>query len=278
MKVMVVGAGTMGSGIAQVFAQWEEAERVYLADVDAALAENGKRLIAKTLARLVAKERLSQEQADAVLDKLVTGTKEIGADADWVIEAAIEDVAAKKRLLRELDGIVREDAVFATNTSSLSITELSAGLNHTLVGMHFFNPAPVMKLVEIISGALTPQNVAERAEMLAKSLGKEPVRVKEAPGFVVNRLLIPMINEAVFLLSEGITSAEDIDTAMRLGANHPMGPLALCDLIGLDVVLSIMQTLQTETGDDKYRPAPLLRTMVRAGKLGRKSGEGFFSY
>ncbi|MBQ3355844.1 MAG: 3-hydroxybutyryl-CoA dehydrogenase [Oscillospiraceae bacterium] len=278
MKVMVVGAGTMGSGIAQVFAQWEEAERVYLADVDAALAENGKRLIAKTLARLVAKERLSQEQADAVLDKLVTGTKEIGADADWVIEAAIEDVAAKKRLLRELDGIVREDAVFATNTSSLSITELSAGLNHTLIGMHFFNPAPVMKLVEIISGALTPQNVAERAEMLAKSLGKEPVRVKEAPGFVVNRLLIPMINEAVFLLSEGVASAEDIDTAMRLGANHPMGPLALCDLIGLDVVLTIMQTLQAETGDDKYRPAPLLRKMVRAGKLGRKSGEGFFSY
>ncbi|MBQ6432103.1 MAG: 3-hydroxybutyryl-CoA dehydrogenase [Oscillospiraceae bacterium] len=278
MKVMVVGAGTMGSGIAQVFAQWDEAERVYIADVDAAIAENGKLLIAKSLARMVAKERLTQEQADAILEKIVTGTKEIGADADWVIEAAIEDMAAKKRLLQELDGIVRENAVFATNTSSLSITELSAGLNHTLVGMHFFNPAPVMKLVEIISGALTPQNVAERAEMLAKSLGKEPVRVKEAPGFVVNRLLIPMINEAVFLLSEGVASAEDIDIAMRLGANHPMGPLALCDLIGLDVVLAIMQTLQTETGDDKYRPAPLLRTMVRAGKLGRKSGEGFFSY
>ena len=184
----------------------------------------------------------------------------------------------KRSLFSELDAIVRDDAVFATNTSSLSISVLSAGLKHPLVGMHFFNPAPVMKLVEVVSGALTPQDVTERAAQLVASLGKEPVRVKDAPGFVVNRLLIPMINEAIFLLAEGTASAKDVDTAMKLGANHPMGPLELCDLIGLDVVLAIMQTIQTETGDEKYRPAPLLLEMVAAGKLGRKSGEGFFSY
>lgn len=275
---MVIGAGTMGAGIAQVFALSEATSCVYLTDVTAELAENGKRLIGKSLGRSVAKERLTQQQADAAIAKIVPGLKEIGADADWVLEAAIEDMNIKKKLFAELDAMVREDSVFATNTSSLSITALSAGLQHPLIGMHFFNPAPVMKLVEVVSGELTPQTVLEQATQLVCSLGKEPVQVKDAPGFVVNRLLIPMINEAVFLLSEGTASAKDIDTAMKLGANHPMGPLALCDLIGLDVVLAIMQTLQAETGDDKYRPAPLLRKMVRAGKLGRKSREGFFSY
>ncbi len=278
MKVMVIGAGTMGAGIAQIFAQSEATSCVYLTDVTAELAENGKRLIGESLGRSVAKERLTQQQADAAIAKIVPGLKEIGADADWVIEAVKEDMRVKKELFSDLDSIVRKDAVFATNTSSLSITELSAGLKHPLLGMHFFNPAPVMKLVELVAGVLTPQAVLERAAQLVYSLGKEPVSVKDSPGFVVNRLLIPMINEAVFLLSEGTASAEEIDTAMKLGANHPMGPLALCDLIGLDVVMAIMHTLQNETGDDKYRPAPLLRKMVRAGKLGRKSGEGFFFY
>lgn len=278
MKVMIIGAGTMGAGIAQVFAQSGEVSGVYLTDISAELAENGKRRIEKSLGRLVAKERITQRQADEILAKILPGVKEIGADADWIIEAAKEDMLVKRSLFSELDAIVRDDAVFATNTSSLSISVLSAGLKHPLVGMHFFNPAPVMKLVEVVSGALTPQDVTERAAQLVASLGKEPVRVKDAPGFVVNRLLIPMINEAIFLLAEGTASAKDVDTAMKLGANHPMGPLELCDLIGLDVVLAIMQTIQTETGDEKYRPAPLLLQMVEAGKLGRKSGEGFFSY
>ena len=278
MKVMIIGAGTMGAGIAQVFAQSGEVSGVYLTDISAELAENGKRRIEKALNRLVTKERITRQYADDILAKIVPGVKEIGADADWVIEAAKEEMSVKRSLFSALDEIVRDDAVFSTNTSSLSITALSAGLKHPLVGMHFFNPAPVMKLVEVVSGALTPPEVTERAAQLVASLGKEPVRVKDAPGFVVNRLLIPMINEAVFLLSEGTASAKDVDTAMKLGANHPMGPLELCDLIGLDIVLAIMQTIQTETGDEKYRPAPLLLEMVAAGKLGRKSGEGFFSY
>jgi 3-hydroxybutyryl-CoA dehydrogenase len=274
VKIGVIGAGTMGAGIAQAFAAAEGFETV-LCDVTLELAQNGKSRIGKDLARLVSKGRLEQPEADEILRKITVGTAGDVADCDLVLEAVLEKMEIKKSLFAGLQTICKKDAIFASNTSSLSLTELSQGLDRPVVGMHFFNPVPVMKLVEVISGLQTPSETVARIKEIAAAIGKTPVEVKESGGFVVNRILIPMINEAAGICAEGIASAEDIDTAMKLGAGHPMGPLALGDLIGLDVCLAIMEVLQSETGDSKYRPHPLLKKMVRAGRLGRKTARDF---
>lgn len=278
MKVGVIGAGTMGSGIAQAFAQTEGYE-VYLCDINEEFAANGKNKIAKGFEKRVAKGKMEQSAADAILAKITTGTKEICTDCDLIVEAALEVMDIKKQTFKELEDICKkDDCIFATNTSSLSVTEIGAGINRPVIGMHFFNPAPVMKLIEVIRGENTTDAVNDKVIAISKEIGKTPVEVNEAPGFVVNRILIPMINEAVGILADGVASAEGIDTAMKLGANHPMGPLALGDLIGLDICLAIMDVLYHETGDPKYRAHVLLKKMVRAGKLGQKTGVGFFDY
>ncbi|MCI5724363.1 MAG: 3-hydroxyacyl-CoA dehydrogenase NAD-binding domain-containing protein [Fusobacterium gastrosuis] len=277
MKVGIIGAGTMGSGIAQAFAQCEGYE-VALCDINNEFAANGKAKIAKGFEKRVAKGKMEQAEADAILGKITTGTKEICADCDLVIEAAIENMEIKKQTFKELDAICKPETIFATNTSSLSVTEIGSGLNRPMIGMHFFNPAPVMKLVEVIAGLDTPVEVVDKIKKISEEIGKVPVQVEEAAGFVVNRILVPMINEAVGIYAEGIASVEGIDAAMKLGANHPMGPLALGDLIGLDVCLAIMDVLYHETGDSKYRAHQLLRKMVRGKKLGQKTGKGFYDY
>ena len=277
MKVGIIGAGTMGAGIAQAFAQ-TEGFTVALCDINNEFAANGKNRIAKGFEKRIAKGKMEQAAADKILEKITTGTKDICGDCDLIIEAAIENMEIKKQTFKELDDICKPEAIFATNTSSLSITEIGSGLKRPIIGMHFFNPAPVMKLVEIIAGLNTPTELVDKIKKVSEDIGKVPVQVQEAPGFVVNRILIPMINEAVGIYAEGIASVEGIDSAMKLGANHPIGPLALGDLIGLDVCLAIMDVLYHETGDSKYRAHTLLRKMVRGKQLGQKTGKGFYDY
>ena len=276
MKVAVFGAGTMGSGIAQVFAAKGHTALMYASSV--ASAQKHKDKLAASLAKRVAKGKMTQEAVDALLANILVEEKSACADADLIIECVKEDMATKKELLNELDALCKPEAIFASNTSSLSITEMGHGLKHPVIGMHFFNPVPSMKLVEIIRGANTTQETFDFIYKLAQEIGKDPVEVAEAPGFVVNKILIPYCNEGVCVLQEGVASAEDIDIAMQLGCNHPMGPLHLGDLIGWDVVLNIMDVLFNETHDSKYRANVMIRKMVRAGKLGMKSGEGIFNY
>lgn len=279
MKVLVIGAGTMGAGIAQVAAL--AGHNVYLRDIAQNFVDKGLTTITKNLTRLADKGKMTAADKDAALGR-ITGIVDLtlGKDADLVVEAAVENIELKKKIFAELDATVKEGSILASNTSSLSITAIAAATKRPdkVIGMHFFNPVPVMKLVEVIRGMVTSEETYKTVVDLAKQFGKSPVTVNEAPGFVVNRVLIPMINEAALMLTEGVATAEDIDQAMKLGANHPMGPLALGDLIGIDVCLAIMEVLYTEFADSKYRPAPILRKMVRAGKLGRKTGSGFFNY
>lgn len=278
MKVGIIGAGTMGSGIAQAFAQAEGYE-VYLCDINEEFAANGKKKIAAGLEKRVAKGKMDQAAADAILNKIHTGVKDICTDCDLVVEAALEVMAVKQQTFKELETICKNpDVIFATNTSSLSITEIGNGLTRPLIGMHFFNPADRMKLIEVTAGANTTPEMVEFITNLSKAINKVPVQVNEAAGFIVNRILIPEINEACYIKMEGVASIEDIDTAMKLGSNHPMGPFELGDFIGLDVCLAIMEVLYNEMGDTKYRPCPLLRKMVRSGNLGCKTGKGFYIY
>ncbi len=279
-KVCVLGAGIMGAGIAQVLA--EAGYSVGLRDIEDRFVQSGLDGIKKNLDRAVSKEKMDRKAADAVMRRIeaTVDLKQAAADADLVIEAVIENMDVKKTVFRELDELCRPQTLFASNTSGLSITEMASvtGRPQKVVGMHFFNPVPVMKLVELIRGFLTDDETFESVKAVVEAVGKIPVEVKEAPGFAVNRILCPMINEAIFVYSEGIASAEDIDHAMTLGANHPIGPLALADMVGLDTLLFVLEGLHKELGEAKYRPAPLLRKMVRAGYLGRKSGKGFYEY
>lgn len=275
----VVGAGTMGCGIAQVASQ--SGYNVVLVDMSDKMLDSARTRITRELDRLVEKERLSSTNRDEILSR-IEGTTDIGlvSNCELVIEAVTEAREVKTDVFKKIAEAVDNDTIIASNTSSLSITELSHCVSHPerVVGMHFFNPVTRLKLVEVVPGRLTSDETVAVAVATAMQMGKTPVEVGDSPGFVANRLMIPMINEAVFTLNEGVASADDIDAVMQLGASHPMGPLALADLIGLDVCLSIMEALHHAFGDDKYRPAPLLRQMVSGGQLGRKSGSGFYSY
>ncbi|HAN51243.1 MAG TPA: 3-hydroxybutyryl-CoA dehydrogenase [Lachnospiraceae bacterium] len=280
MKVGIIGAGTMGSGIAQAFAQCADVDTVYLCDIKEEFAENGFNKIKKQLDKRVAKGKMEQSAADQLTGKIKTGLNTICTDADLIVEAALENMQIKKDLFKELqENIVKNpNCIFASNTSSLSITEIGAGLEKPVIGMHFFNPAPVMKLVEVIKGENTPDEVVDQVKAISEKLGKTPVQVNEAAGFVVNRILVPMINEAICVKAAGVSDIEGIDNAMKLGCNHPMGPLELGDYIGLDIILAIMDVIFAETHDNKYAASPLLRKMVRGKKLGVKTGIGFYNY
>ncbi|SFB44782.1 3-hydroxybutyryl-CoA dehydrogenase [Clostridium frigidicarnis] len=278
-KIFILGAGTMGAGIAQAFAA--KGYEVIIRDIKDEFVDRGLAGINKSLTKLAGKGKITNEAKEEILSRL-SGTTDLSlaADCDLVIEAAVENMDIKKQIFRELGEMCKEETILASNTSSLSITEIASATNRPdkVIGMHFFNPAPVMKLVEVIRGIATSEECFNAVKELAIAIGKDPVEVAEAPGFVVNRILIPMINEAICVLAEGVASAEDIDKAMMLGANHPMGPLTLSDFIGNDIVLAIMEVLYEETGDSKYRPCTLLRKYVRAGYLGRKTKRGFFDY
>jgi len=277
MKVGIIGAGTMGSGIAQAFAMTEGYE-VRLCDIKEEYAQAGFAKIQKNINFLVGKEKISKEAGDAIISKIKVGLNDICSDCDLIVEVALEKMEVKQQIFKELQNIVPKDCIFASNTSSLSITRIGEALDRPVVGMHFFNPADRMKLVEVIGGEKTPAELVEKIKKISEDIGKTPVQVKEAPGFVVNRILVPMINEAIKVGAAGTADAEGVDTAMILGCAHPMGPLHLADLIGLDICLAIMEVIHNETGDDKYLPAPKLKELVAAGKLGKKTGEGIFSY
>lgn len=279
MKIAVIGTGTMGNGIAQAFAQG--GYQVVMKDLSQEVLDRAITNIGISLAKLVSKKTITEEEKSSILSRISTTLiYEDIADASIVVEAIAENIELKKRVFKELDKACKPETILATNSSSLSITEIAACTMRPekVIGMHFFNPVPVLKLVEVIRGQLTSDDVFACVKGVAEKIGKVPVEVNEAPGFLVNRLLIPMINEGIGALAEGVASKEEIDEAMKLGAGHPIGPLALADLIGLDVCLAIMEVLYHEFGDSKYRPHPLLRKMVRANLLGRKTGEGFFSY